>query len=72
MADIIVTAVGRPGLITADMVKEGVVVVDVGITRTFDVHKDKFVLKGDVDFEGKSICSNFWTSCTNGSVMNCN
>ena len=44
-ADILVVAVGKPGLITADMVKEGAVIIDVGITRTDDG------LKGDVDFE---------------------
>lgn len=45
MADILIVAVGKPGLITADMVKDGAVVVDVGITRTDDG------LKGDVDFD---------------------
>ncbi len=44
-ADILVVAVGKPGLINADMVKKGAVVIDVGITRTGDL------LKGDVDFE---------------------
>jgi methylenetetrahydrofolate dehydrogenase (NADP+)/methenyltetrahydrofolate cyclohydrolase len=33
-ADVLVVAIGRPGLVTADMVKEGAAVVDVGITRT--------------------------------------
>lgn len=44
-ADILAVAVGKPGLITADMVKEGAVVVDIGITRTKDG------LRGDTDFE---------------------
>lgn len=44
-ADILITAVGRPGIITGDMVKEGVVLIDIGITK-----KDKKVL-GDVDFD---------------------
>ncbi len=44
-ADILVAAVGRPGLITGDMVKEGAVVIDVGTTRDKDG-----VLRGDVDF----------------------
>lgn len=44
-ADILCSAVGKPGLISADMVKEGAVVVDIGITRTDDG------LKGDVDFD---------------------
>lgn len=45
-ADILVVAVGKPNLITADMVKEGVVVIDVGINR---LESGKIV--GDVDFE---------------------
>jgi methylenetetrahydrofolate dehydrogenase (NADP+)/methenyltetrahydrofolate cyclohydrolase len=45
MADILVVAVGRPNLITAEMVKDGVVVVDVGINRLNDGK-----LAGDVDF----------------------
>jgi methylenetetrahydrofolate dehydrogenase (NADP+)/methenyltetrahydrofolate cyclohydrolase len=52
MADILVVAVGKPDLITADMVKDGVVVVDVGINRVPDANKKKgYVLKGDVDFD---------------------
>ena len=43
-ADIIIVAVGKPNLITADMVKEGAVVIDVGINRT-----DKGLV-GDIDF----------------------
>lgn len=51
-ADIIVVAVGKPGLITADMVKEGAVVVDVGTTRVNDAsRKSGFRLSGDVDYE---------------------
>ena len=53
MADILVVAVGKPNLITADMVKEGVVVIDVGINRVPDSTKKKgYALRGDVDFEG--------------------
>ncbi len=48
-ADILVAAVGRPGFITADMVKEGAVVIDVGINRGADGK-----LCGDVDFESVS------------------
>lgn len=44
-ADILVTAVGKPGLITADMVKKDVIVIDIGITPTISG------LRGDVDFE---------------------
>ncbi|MEO6864402.1 MAG: tetrahydrofolate dehydrogenase/cyclohydrolase catalytic domain-containing protein [Gemmatimonadaceae bacterium] len=54
-ADILITAVGRPGLITADMVKPGAAVLDVGITRIPDAtRKSGTRLTGDVDFEGVS------------------
>jgi methylenetetrahydrofolate dehydrogenase (NADP+)/methenyltetrahydrofolate cyclohydrolase len=50
-ADIIVAALGRPGFLTADMVKENAVVVDVGITRVADASKKSgFAIKGDVDY----------------------
>lgn len=52
-ADILIVATGVPGLITADMVKEGVIVVDVGINKVEDSsRKSGFRLIGDVDFEG--------------------
>ena len=52
-SDIIVAALGRPGFVKADMVKDGAVVIDVGITRVPDVSKKSgFALKGDVDFAG--------------------
>ena len=51
-ADIIVAALGKPGFLKADMVKEGAVVIDVGITRVADeTKKSGFAIKGDVDFE---------------------
>ena len=51
-ADIIVAAVGRPNTVTADMVKSGAVVIDVGVNRVADATaKAGFRLKGDVDFE---------------------
>ncbi len=50
-ADIIVAALGKPGFLKADMVKEGAVVIDVGITRVADATKKTgFAIKGDVDF----------------------
>jgi methylenetetrahydrofolate dehydrogenase (NADP+) / methenyltetrahydrofolate cyclohydrolase len=50
-ADIIVAALGVPGFLTADMVKDGAVVIDVGITRITDHSKKSgYALKGDVDF----------------------
>lgn len=52
-ADIIVAAIGIPAFLTADMVKEGVVVIDVGINRVEDATaKRGYRLCGDVDFEG--------------------
>jgi len=49
-ADILVVAIGKPGFVTADMVKEGAVVVDVGIHRIADpTRKSGFRLVGDVD-----------------------
>ena len=53
-ADILVVAIGKPKFITADMIKEGAVVVDVGINRIPDSKK----IVGDVDFENvKEKCS---------------
>jgi methylenetetrahydrofolate dehydrogenase (NADP+) / methenyltetrahydrofolate cyclohydrolase len=52
MADILIVAVGKPGLISADMVKEGAVVIDVGTTRVADASKKSgYSLKGDVIFD---------------------
>ena len=51
-ADIIIAAIGRPDFVTADMVKEGAVIVDVGTTRVADAtRKSGFRLKGDVKFD---------------------
>ena len=45
-------ALGRPGFVKADMVKEGAIVIDVGTTRVPDESKKAgFALKGDVDFD---------------------
>ena len=50
-ADIIVAALGKPEFLTADMVKEGAIVIDVGITRVPDASKKRgYAIKGDVDF----------------------
>jgi len=51
MADILIVAIGRPKTITADMVKEGVVVVDVGVNRIGKTPEGKAILAGDVDFD---------------------
>jgi len=54
-ADIVIAAAGRPNTITADMVKDGVIVIDVGVNRIEDsTKKAGFRLVGDVDFEGVS------------------
>jgi methylenetetrahydrofolate dehydrogenase (NADP+)/methenyltetrahydrofolate cyclohydrolase len=51
-ADIIIAAAGRPNTVTADMVKDGVVVIDVGVNRVEDATKKRgYRLVGDVDFE---------------------
>lgn len=58
-ADILVAALGRPGFITRDMVKEGAVIIDVGTTRVPDAsRKSGFRLRGDVDFDNVApLCS---------------
>lgn len=58
-ADILIAALGKPGFITADMVKPGTVVIDVGTTRVPDASRPSgFRLSGDVDFENVApLCS---------------
>lgn len=59
-ADIIVAALGKPGFLTGDMVKEGAVIIDVGITRVADEgKKNGFAIRGDVDFETVSPKASF-------------
>ena len=54
-ADILIAAIGRPHFVTADMVKEGVSVIDVGINRIEDASRKKgYRLVGDVDFDAIS------------------
>ena len=54
-ADIIIAALGKPHFLTADMIKENAVIIDVGITRvTDDSKKSGFAILGDVDFENVS------------------
>ncbi len=60
-ADILVAAIGRANFITADMVKDGAVVIDVGINR-----KDDGKLTGDVDFEAVSEKASFITPVPGG------
>ena len=58
-ADIIVAAIGKPAFVTADMVKPGAVIIDVGTTRVIDPTAQRgWRLKGDVDFENVApLCS---------------
>ena len=67
-ADIIVSALGVPGFVTADMVKQGAVVIDGGTTRVPDpTAKSGSRLKGDVDFDAvKDLCS--WITPVPGGV----
>ncbi len=66
-ADILVAALGKPEFVTADMVKEGAVVIDVGITRVADATaKSGFRLKGDVDFKEVAPKSSFITPVPGG------
>ena len=66
-ADIIVAALGIPGFLTADMVKENAVVIDVGITRVADeTKKSGFAIKGDVDFENVAPKSSYITPVPGG------
>jgi methylenetetrahydrofolate dehydrogenase (NADP+)/methenyltetrahydrofolate cyclohydrolase len=66
-ADIIVSALGVPGFVTADMVKEGVVIIDVGITRVEDASKEKgYYITGDVDFDSVAQKASFITPVPGG------
>jgi methylenetetrahydrofolate dehydrogenase (NADP+) / methenyltetrahydrofolate cyclohydrolase len=67
LADILVVAVGKPGLITAEMVKEGAVVIDVGTTRVEGAqYKNGYSLKGDVDFKDVAPKTSFITPVPGG------
>jgi methylenetetrahydrofolate dehydrogenase (NADP+)/methenyltetrahydrofolate cyclohydrolase len=66
-ADILIVAVGKPGLVTADMVKEGAVVIDVGTTRVEgSQYKNGYTLKGDVDFAAVAPKCSFITPVPGG------
>jgi methylenetetrahydrofolate dehydrogenase (NADP+)/methenyltetrahydrofolate cyclohydrolase len=66
-SDIIVAALGKPGFVKADMVKEGAVIIDVGITRVPDAGKKSgFALRGDVDFAAVSPKCSFITPVPGG------
>lgn len=66
-ADIIIAALGVPGFVTADMVKPGAVIIDVGTTRVPDASKKSgFRLSGDVDFENVAPLCSFITPVPGG------
>jgi methylenetetrahydrofolate dehydrogenase (NADP+)/methenyltetrahydrofolate cyclohydrolase len=66
-ADILVAALGRAEFVTGDMVKEGAVVIDVGITRVPDATKKRgYALKGDVHFESVAPKCSFITPVPGG------
>ncbi len=66
-ADILIPALGRPGTVTADMVKPGAVVIDVGTTRVPDLAKSSgFSLKGDVDFDAVKMVASAITPVPGG------
>ena len=66
-ADIVISALGVPGFLKGDMVKNGVIVVDVGITRVKDLSRPKgYVIKGDVDFDSVSKKASYITPVPGG------
>ncbi len=71
-ADIVIAAAGRPNTVTADMVKDGVVVIDVGVNRVGqrpskkDPNRMVAILKGDVDFEAVKEKASFITPVPGG------
>lgn len=66
-ADIIIVALGIPEFLTGDMVKKGVVIIDVGITRVSDASKKRgYRLAGDVDFETVSKKASYITPVPGG------
>ena len=66
-ADILIAAIGHPRTISADMVKEGAVVIDVGVNRVDDPGSEKgYRLVGDVDFEACSEVASFITPVPGG------
>ena len=66
-ADIIISALGVPDFLKGYMVKEGVIIIDVGITRVADENHPKgYVIKGDVDFEDVALKSSYITPVPGG------
>lgn len=66
-ADIVVSALGVPNFLKADMVKDGVVIIDVGITRVPDKSRERgYYITGDVDFDGVSQKASYITPVPGG------
>lgn len=65
-ADVLVSAVGKPGLVSADMVRPGAVIIDVGITRVTDEETGRRYTVGDVDFEQVSKIAGWITPVPGG------
>lgn len=65
-ADIVITALGNPLFLKKEMIKEGAVIIDVGITRVEDNTEKGFCLKGDVDFEDVKDKASFITPVPGG------
>jgi len=65
-ADIIISALGVPNFVKADMVKDGVVIVDVGITRVTDSSEKGYKIVGDIDYENVSKKSSYITPVPGG------
>lgn len=65
-ADIIISALGVPGFLKAEMVKDDVVIIDVGITRVVDDSEKGYHITGDVDFENVSKKASFITPVPGG------
>jgi methylenetetrahydrofolate dehydrogenase (NADP+)/methenyltetrahydrofolate cyclohydrolase len=66
-ADIVIAALGKAEFVTADMIKKGAVVIDVGITRVKDASKKSgYALKGDVKFDEVSQKASFITPVPGG------
>ncbi len=65
-ADILIAAVGVPKMVTADMVKDGVAIIDVGVNRIGMTEAGKAILAGDVDFEAVKEKASFITPVPGG------
>ena len=66
-ADILISAIGKPGFVTEKMVKEGAVVIDVGTTRVDDLTRERgWRLRGDVDYDNVAPKCSFITPVPGG------